>query len=53
MSDIRLTLISDAMQEFPNNTNVDFKIRLAEHIHLKGEEWWHAAMSPHGTVGIE
>ena len=44
MSDIRITLISDTTQEFPDNTNVDFKIRLAEPIHLKGEERWQAAM---------
>ena len=44
MNEIRLTLISDVTQEYPNNTNVDFKIRLAEPIHLKGEERWHAAM---------
>ena len=44
MNDIRLILISDATQEYPNNTNADFKIRLAEQIHLKGEERWHAAM---------
>ena len=44
MKEICLTLISDATQEYPNNTNVDFKIRLAEPIHLKGEERWHAAM---------
>ena len=44
MNEIRLALISDATQEYPNNTNVDFKIRLAEPIHLKGEERWHAAM---------
>ena len=44
MNETRLTLISDATQEYPNKTNVDFKIRLAEPIHLKGEERWHAAM---------
>ena len=44
MNEIRLTLISDTTQEYPNNTNADFKIRLAEPIHLKGEEKWHAAM---------
>ena len=44
MNETRLTLISDTTEEFPNNTNVDFKIRLAEPIHLKGEERWHAAM---------
>ena len=44
MSEIRITLISDATQEFPDNTNVDFKVRLAEPIHLKAEEQWQAAL---------
>ena len=44
MTDVRLTLISDATQEYPDNTNVDFKIRLAEPIHLKGDERWTAAL---------
>ena len=55
MNETRLTLISDATQEFPNNTNVDFKICLAEPIHLKGEERWHAAMislsTPNRAIG--
>ena len=41
---MRMTLISDATSEFPNNTNVDFKVRLAEPIHLKAEERWQAAL---------
>ena len=44
MNEIRMTLISDATDEFPDNTNVDFKVRLAEPIHLKTDEAWHAAM---------
>ena len=44
MTEIRMTLISDATQEFPDNTNVDFKVRLAEPIHLKAEERWQAAL---------
>ena len=41
---MRMTLISDATSEFPDNTNVDFKVRLAEPIHLKAEERWQAAL---------
>ena len=41
---MRMTLISDTTQEFPNNTNVDFKVRLAEPIHLKAEERWQATL---------
>ena len=41
---MRMTLISDATNEFPDNTNVDFKVRLAEPIHLKAEERWQAAL---------
>ena len=44
MTEMRMTLISDATSEFPNNTNVDFKVRLAEPIHLKTEEQWQAAL---------
>ena len=39
-----MTLISDATSEFPDNTNVDFKVRLAEPIHLKAEERWQASL---------
>ena len=41
---MRMTLISDATSEFPDNTNVDFKVRLAEPLHLKAEERWQAAL---------
>ena len=44
MAEMRMTLISDATSEFPNNTNVDFKVRLAEPLHLKAEERWQAAL---------
>ena len=44
MGEIRMTLISDATSEFPDNTNVDFKVRLAEPLHLKAEERWQAAL---------
>ena len=44
MAEMRMTLISDTTQEFPDNTNVDFKVRLAEPIHLKAEERWQATL---------
>ena len=44
MAEMRMTVISDTTQEFPDNTNVDFKVRLAEPIHLKAEERWQAAL---------
>ena len=44
MSDTRLTLISDPTQEFAGNTNVDFKVRLAEPLQLKVDEQWRVAM---------
>ena len=44
MAEIRMTLISDATSEFPDNTNVDFKVRLAEPLHLKAEERWQASL---------
>ena len=44
MNEIRVTLISDATAEYPNNTNTDFKVRLAEPIRLPIEQQWQAAM---------
>ena len=44
MNEIRVTLISDATAEYPNNTNTDFKVRLAEPIRLPTEQQWYAAM---------
>ena len=44
MSEIkRLTLISDPTDEFPNNANNSFKVRLPERLSLPGEGW-HASM---------
>ena len=44
MSEIkRLTLISDPTDEFPNNTNNSFKVRLPERLSLPGEGW-HASL---------
>ena len=44
MNEMRLTLISDRTQEFAGNTNVDFKVRLAEPLQLKVDNQWHVAM---------
>ena len=49
MNEVRLTLISSATAEYPDNTNTDFKIRLAEPVHLKTDERWHAAMASLST----
>ena len=44
MSEIkRLTLISDPTDEFPNNANNSFKVRLPERLSLPGESW-HASL---------
>ena len=44
MSEIkRLTLISDTTDEFPNNTNNSFKVRLPERLSLPGAGW-HASL---------
>ena len=44
MSEIkRLTLISDPTDEFPNNANNSFKVRLPERMVLPGEGW-HASL---------
>ena len=44
MNEIRITLISDAVSEFPDNTNTNFKVRLQEPIRLHPEQQWQAAM---------
>ena len=44
MNEIRVTLISDPTDEYPDNTNTDFKVRLAEPIRLPTEQQWQAAM---------
>ena len=44
MNEIRITLISDATSEFPDNTNTNFKVRLQEPIRLHAEQQWQAAM---------
>ena len=44
MNEIRVTLISDPTDEFPGNTNTNFKVRLAEPIRLPTEQQWQAAM---------
>ena len=46
MSEIkRLTLISDPTDEFPNNANNSFKVRLPERLSLQGEGWHASLMS--------
>ena len=46
MSEIkRLTLISDATDEFPNNANNSFKVRLPERLSLPGTGWHASLMS--------
>ena len=46
MSNIkRLTLISDPTDEFPNNANNSFKVRLPERLSLPGEGWHASLMS--------
>ena len=41
----RLTLISDATNEFPKNANNSFKVRLPERLILPGEGWHASLMS--------
>ena len=46
MSEIkRLTLISDPTDEFPNNANNSFRVRLPERLTLPGEGWHASLMS--------
>ena len=46
MSEIkRLTLISDPTDEFPNNANNSFKVRLPERLSLPGAGWHASLMS--------
>ena len=46
MSEIkRLTLVSDPTDEFPNNANNSFKVRLPERLMLPGTGWHAALMS--------
>ena len=46
MSDIqRLTLISDATNEFPKNANNSFKVRLPERLSIPSDRWYAMLMS--------
>ena len=45
MSIQRLTLVSDPTNEFPNNANNSFKVRLPERLSLPGEGWHASLMS--------
>ena len=35
----RLTFVSDATKEFPDNTNSSFRVRLPERLSLPGSGW--------------
>ena len=39
MEEFRITLISDLIQEFPDDTNNRFKVRLPTLIDLSGNNW--------------
>ena len=41
----RLTLISDATNEFPNNNNNSYRMRIPNGLHLRGEGWHVALLS--------
>ena len=45
MNGMRLTLISDPTNEFPDNTNVAFKVRLSQPLILPGDGWETALVS--------
>ncbi len=45
MNGMRLTLISDPTDEFRDNTNVDFKVRLTQPLILPGDGWETALVS--------
>ena len=57
LSGIRLTLISDPTVEFPNNTNTDFKVRLAEPLQFARQQEWETALvsmsTPNRHFGME
>ena len=41
----RLTLVSDATNEFPDNTNNSFRMRIPNGLHLQGDGWHVALLS--------
>ena len=41
----RLTLISDPTDEFPDNTNISFKVRIPDGLRLEGKGWQVALLS--------
>lgn len=52
MNEFRITLLSDPTDEFPNNQNNTFKVRLPNLIQLPGENWkaslWGLSVSDEG-----
>ena len=45
MEEERLTLISDATDEFPNNTNNSYRVRIPDGLRLEGTGWHIALLS--------
>ena len=39
MNEFRLTLITDRTDEYPNNRNNNFKVRLPVRLNLEGNQW--------------
>ena len=47
MNEFRITLISDPTDEFPNNKNNNFKVRLPTILNLSGDTWQASLWSVH------
>ena len=56
MEEFRITLISDPTQEFPDNTNNRFKVRLPTLIDLSGDNWkaslWSLSVPDEGQSSV-
>ena len=52
MNEFRITLISDPTDEFPNNKNNNFKVRLPTILNLPGDTWqaslWSVSVADEG-----
>ena len=52
MNEFRITLISDPTDEFPNNKNNNFKVRLPAILNLPGDTWqvslWSVSVADEG-----
>ena len=52
MNEFRITLISDPTDEFPNNKNSNFKVRLLTILNLPGDTWqaslWRVSVADEG-----